>query len=238
MKKTTLKNRMKKNELYVVYTDADRTTLEQRWLTYGDGTPRIYAKNAVDDRILDDTPVCTTWESAYQRLWSGKGPVMVPVSLLFESAARIRRWAESQREVEPQVVIEYANRICPPDAPDSKEVLFAKKNVTFENRFWIKDHPRGTLCDLLSWLESVRNECDFFNEEDVIADHVGDLSGEAHAYFSSWGDLTEPDDNDPATFGYRRDNLDEDIQSVELLYDALGGDVVVAELSPELAIAG
>lgn len=238
MKKTTLKNRMKKSELYVVYVDADLTTMQQRWLAYGDGAPRIYAKHALDCRILDTTPICTTWHSAYQRLCNGKGPVMVPLSMLTVTPARIRRWAHSQREVTPEVVTEYANRIGLADAPDSRAVAFAKHNVTVEIRFWIAAHPHGTLGEMLAWLESVRDQCDYFDDEDVIADHVDELTSEAVDYFSSWGELSEPVDGDePATFGYRRDYLDEDINSVEELYDSLGGDVVVAELAemPELA---
>lgn len=239
MKKTALKNRMKKHELYVVYTDANRVTFEHRWLVYGDGTPRIYAKLALDDRILDSTPICTTWKSAYQRLWSGKGPVMIPLSLLSDSPARIRRWAQSQREVDPQEVINYVNRISPPESPDSDSVTFAKATVLREQKWWIESNPHGSLAELLALLESVRDECDCFHGNDVIADHVDELSSEAVDYFSCWGELSEPVDDDmPATFGYRRDYLDEDIDSVEELYDALGGDVVVAELSPELAIAG
>ena len=134
--------------------------------------------------------------------------------------------------MKPEVVIEYANRINPPDDPGSESIQSIKKTVAFENRFRIEEYPDGTLCELLTWLESVRAECDYFEEDDLIADHVDDLSEEAQDYFSSWGDLSEVDDDEPTTFSHRRDNLDEDIQSVEELYDSLGGDIVVTELNP------
>jgi len=222
---------MKKNELYVVITSANRETLEQSWIVYGDGAPRLYAKHALDRRILDDTPICTTWNSTLGRLWNGKGPVMVPVSMLMESPATIRRWADSQREVDPQVVIDYVNRVYPPESPDSDSVRSEIQDVAFNNRWWVEGHPQGTLSDLLQFLQSVQSECERFDDDNVIAEHEDELSSEAHDYFSSWDDFSEPDDDDPVTFGYRRANLDEDIDSVDLLYAALGGDVVVATLS-------
>lgn len=238
MAKTSLATRMKKNELYVVITSANRETLEQSWLVYADGTPRLYAKHAVDNRILDDTPICTTWKSMLGRLWNGKGPVMVPLSMMTYSAATIRLWASSQREVDPQLVIDYVTRVYPPESPDSESVRFEMHNVAFTNRFWVEEHPQGTLSDLLQFLQSVQSECERFDDDDVIAEYEDELSTEAHDYFSSWDDFSEPDeDDDPATFGYRRDNLDEDIESVHTLYAALGGDVIVATLS-ELNAAG
>lgn len=232
MKKTTLKNRMKKNELYVVYIDADLTRMQQRLIAYGDGTPRIYAKHALDARILDSTRICTTWKSAYQLLCDDGGPVMIPLSMLSDTPAQIRRWAQCQREVDPQEVIDYINKISPPESADSSAIQHAQRMVTLQQKWWITENPKGLLRELLALLESIRDECDCFDEEDVIADHVDELSSEAVDYFSSWGELSEPvDDDEPATFGYRRDYLDEDIDRVEELCDSLGGDIVLAELA-------
>lgn len=121
---------------------------------------------------------------------------------------------------------------------DTSATRYAQKMVTRELKWWITANPSGTLEELLALLESVRDECDCFDEDDLIVDHADDLSSDANDYLSSWGDLSElVDDEMPATFGYRQDNLDEDIGFVEELYDSLGGDVVVADLAemPELA---
>jgi hypothetical protein len=121
---------------------------------------------------------------------------------------------------------------------DTNVIRYAQRMVTTEQKWWITVNPVGTLSELLALLESVRDECDCFNEEDVIADYADDLSCDAVVYFSAWGNLSELVDGEmPATFAYRRDNLDEDIRFVEELYDSLGGDVVVADLAamPECA---
>lgn len=115
---------------------------------------------------------------------------------------------------------------------DTNVIRYAQRMVTTEQKWWITVNPVGTLSELLALLESVRDECDCFDEDDLIVDSADDLSSYASDYLSSWGDLSElVDDEMPATFGYRRDNLDEDIRFVEELYDSLGGDVVVADLA-------
>ena len=57
-----------------------------------------------------------------------------------------------------------------------------------------------------------------------------------------WGDPSEPVcDDELATFGYRLENLEDDLMNVSELIDSLGDEFLVEDLvesSAELAIAG
>lgn len=240
MPKTPLTVRMKKTELYVVLLSADKETFDVSFLGYGDRTPRIYSRDAIDPRVWDQSPVCTTLLSAMRASWRGEQCVLVPVSEVAD-AVEIRRWASSQRDIDPDDVVAYANALCPPSDADSEDTARTKKNVATNQSWWIEQNPEGTLFELLDVLESIQRDFERFDDDSVIADHLDDLMGDSEEYLMMWGNPSEPVCGDElATFGYRHENLEEDLMNVSELIDSLGGEFLVEELTQstsELAVA-
>ena len=99
------------------------------------------------------------------------------------------------------------------------------KYIRHTHRRWIKTHPKATLDDLKTYLQEVMDEVLTFDPEDTIADHQDELSEDALAYLSDWGDLASGvmADDEPATFEYREGNLQDDLMAVEKAIEEFGG---------------
>jgi hypothetical protein len=114
MKKKKLNDRMKKGELYVVYSGLAEDCSYMRLLCYGDPdrTPRIYGKGAVDGRLLDSMPICRSMATATTVLKGRSHSVLLPLSEMINvwGGWRVKRWAGEQRDVTPEEVRSYVER--------------------------------------------------------------------------------------------------------------------------------
>lgn len=104
---------------------------------------------------------------------------------------------------------------------------FLIETVGHAHQKWVKANFTATLADLRQFLEDVYEEFCQYDESEVIADHMEEL-GAAGDYLSEWAD--HPDDDEPATFGYREGNLDEDIRMVDDLIELVGESFKVSRL--------
>lgn len=88
---------------------------------------------------------------------------------------------------------------------------------------WRKSNPTATLGDLLQFLERVQDELLAFDSDDVLLEIEGELS-DAADWLATWGPIESHVDGDgePATVGYRIEELGEDIGEVKKLIEALG----------------
>ena len=233
----TIESRMQKNELYVVYSG--HSVEGAKLLSYGDGAgaPRIYSKENIDPRIWENLPLAPTIEEAQRLLSENKFGVVVPLSAALElfSYSDLRSWADEQRSVTPDEVRKYAHRLMTAEPmPKGKqrlaEIKRLSRDVAQAHKLRLAEYVGATLGDLLAFLDAARAEFLKYDEDDLLADHIGDLDSAAE-YLAGWGDVTEPvfDDQLP-TFGYRLANLDEDIGVVEELVCLLGEQFRVAEL--------
>jgi hypothetical protein len=240
----TLESRMKKNELYVVYSG--HSVEGARLLCYGDGAgaPRIYSKENIDPRLWANLPLAQTIDQAQHLLNGNKFGVVVPLSAALElfSYSDFRSWADEQRAVTPEEVREYAHRLMKAEpTPKGKkrlaEIERLSRDVARAHKLWLEEYVGGTLGDLLAFLDAARAEFLRFDEDDLLADHIDDLDSAAE-YLAGWDDVTEPvfDDELP-TFGYRLANLDEDIGVVEQLVCLLGEQFRVAGLARQQSAA-
>jgi len=94
---------------------------------------------------------------------------------------------------------------------------FSKACFRHEHRFWMKDHPDGTLGELKSWLEEVLDQCmDFSGADDPPIEETEDIPSPLCEYLSAW------EDHDGEGFSYREANVEEDILDVEGLIEELG----------------
>ena len=233
----TLKSRMKKNELYVVYSG--HSVEGANLLCYGDGAgaPRIYSKQNIDPRIWEHLPIAQTIDQAQRLLNENKLGVVVPLSTALElfSYSDLRSWADEQRAVTPEEVREYAHRLMTAEpTPKGKkrlaEIERLSRDVVRAHKLWLEEYVGGTLGHLLAFLDAARAEFLRFDEEEPIEDHIDDLDA-AGEYLAEWGDDSESlDDDEPPTFGDRLADLDEDIGVVEQLVCLLGEQYRVAEL--------
>ena len=232
-----LKERMKTSELYIVFCGLDGFSI--RFIGYGDGTPRIYSKETLDDRICDQLRICESVETASKCIGPETYAVVLPLSELitFCGEYEVKRWAGPQHSVSPKEVREYvskwlASRSIKSSHYDAAAQDFLTKQIVFDHGLWIAANPNGTLEDLLEFLESVRTEMLRYDEEELIADHIDDLEIAAE-YLDGFGDPNEPldDDGELPTFGYRFENVDEDLQNVDDLIELVGESSEVAELS-------
>ena len=128
-----------------------------------------------------------------------------------KSAAKRLQASKSRKPTKAQV-----------DAELKKHLEFLQREAGHNHRKWIKSHPSANLGDLLLYLEQVQDELLAFDNDDVLAEIIDEL-GDAADWLSEWGPVdVHVDGNDPATVGYRLDNVEEDIREVEDLIESLG----------------
>lgn len=230
-----LKERMKRGELYVIFSGLDHEGLG--FLCYGfpATVPRIYSKDALDPRVSEHHPICRSVESAQKRLGPNTRFVVLPLSAIIEFADEfeVRRWAMPQRSVDPQIVREYISNwkssqpVCRnPQFEEYRKTL--PKRVAQEHERWIDKHVGDTLAELLEYLEFVRYEMQRYEPDDLIVDHFDQL-GVAAEYLAEW-DEPHSDDDEPHDFEYRLANLDEDIERLDEVIDMLGAEFKLADL--------
>jgi len=96
-----------------------------------------------------------------------------------------------------------------------QDLKFAGEQIRDAFDSWQPD----TLSDLQSRLQEVQQEMESFDGEDLISDHLDELTvaAEYESLFTDPGD-----DNDPVTFNYRMANVEEDIEHLEELIEGLG----------------
>ncbi|MCB9951383.1 MAG: hypothetical protein H6824_10415 [Planctomycetaceae bacterium] len=99
MAKKQLAERLKTGELYFVFHDIDFDTGDFRMLAYGDGTPRIYKKGALDPRV-GDIPICRNLRTAVQQIKRGAIGVLLPLSVLLDlfGSREAVRWAATMHD--------------------------------------------------------------------------------------------------------------------------------------------
>ena len=107
-----------------------------------------------------------------------------------------------------------------------EDLKFAGEHVRFAFDTWKPE----TLGELQTCLEEVRDEMEGFDGDDLIADHWDDLTIAAE-YESMFGDPSDRgEDEDPLTFEYRMEYVNEDIEFVEELIEGLGETFKFADL--------
>jgi len=107
---------------------------------------------------------------------------------------------------------------------DKEHILWLKKHVGEDFTRWRSANPKGTLGDLLHFLEEVEQEMYSFNDDDVI-EEVRDELDNAYEYLLEWGEST-----DHETVGYRLANVEEDKNHVEELIEELSPSYRVSRL--------
>lgn len=108
-----------------------------------------------------------------------------------------------------------------------EDLKFAGEHVRFAFDTW----KPGTLGELQSRLEEVRDEMESFDSDVLIADHWDELTVAAD-YILLFGDVAEQvEELDlPLDFDYRLANVEEDILQVEELIEGLGESFKFADL--------
>jgi len=235
-----LADRMKKGELYVVFSGID-DDYSLRFIGYGDpaGTPRIYGKDTLDPRVWDQLLICKNVETANKCLGPDTYAVVLPLSAMIEYCGdfEVRRWAAAQESVSPSEVREYvskrvATRSDGTDRDSAREREFYTMQVAYNHSRWLSSNPEGTLADLRDFLECVRYDFLRYDEDELIADHFEDLRNGSE-YLLDFGDPSEPvDGDDLPTFGYRLANVAEDLGHVDELIELVGESFKVADLPP------
>lgn len=108
------------------------------------------------------------------------------------------------------------------EAQQRKRLELLKGWTARNQQKWIKSHPTANLGDLLQYLNRVQEELLGFNEDDVLSEIIDEL-WDAADWLGEWGPIeNHVDDGEPATVGYRVEELDDDIRQVEDLIEALG----------------
>ena len=99
MAKKPLSERLKTGELYFVFHDIDFDTGDFRMLAYGDGTPRIYKKGALDLRV-GNIPICRNLRTAIQQIKRGTIGVLLPITVLLDifGSRTVSRWASYMQD--------------------------------------------------------------------------------------------------------------------------------------------
>jgi hypothetical protein len=236
-----LSDRMKKGELYVVFSGID-DDYSLRFIGYGDpaGTPRIYGKDTLDPRVWEQLLICKSVESAIKCLGPETYAVVLPLSAMIEYCGdfEVRRWATPQRSVSPTEVREYVSKKVATlsverDRDSARDRVICTRQVADNHRRWISSKPEGTLADLLVFLECVRFEFLQYDADELIADHIDDLRNGSE-YLIDFGDPSEPVDGDELpTFEYRLANIEEDIMTLDELIELVGESFKVADLPPQ-----
>ncbi len=103
-----------------------------------------------------------------------------------------------------------------------KRLDFIKRMTGRHHHRWIESHPSANLGDLLPYLEGVQSELLDFNTDDVLAEIINELDAAAD-WLSEWEPVdVHVDGDEPATVELRLGNIEEDIEVVEELIEALG----------------
>lgn len=99
MPKNSLSERLKTGELYFVFTGIDFDTGNFWMLSYGDGSPRIYKKGALDPRV-GDIPICRNLRTATQKIKRGSIGVLLPLSVLLDifGSRTVSHWASTMQD--------------------------------------------------------------------------------------------------------------------------------------------
>lgn len=105
---------------------------------------------------------------------------------------------------------------------DSKmNQMIARSN----HQTWLGDNPKGTLGQLLVWLEKAHEEClSMTDDEELLIEEAEDVPETLAEYLSAF------DDHDGETFAFREADIDEDIQRIEALIDELGESMRLSKL--------
>tara|TARA_R110002111_G_scaffold100975_1_gene156358 strand:+ start:3712 stop:4503 length:792 start_codon:yes stop_codon:yes gene_type:complete len=235
--RSSLSQRMKKCELYVVFSGMDHEVMSL--LTYGDParTPRIYSKTALDPRVCEQLIICKSVESAVKCLGPETYAVVLPLSAMIEYCGEfeVRRWAAPQQYVSSTEVREYvsmkvATRSDGTYRDSNRDRKIYTKQVADNHSRWISSNPEGTLADLLGFLECVRYDFLRYDSDELIVVHFEDLRNGSD-YLLDFGDPSEPVDGDELpTFGYRLESVDEDLGHVDELIELVGESFKVADL--------
>lgn len=116
-------------------------------------------------------------------------------------------------------------------ADELKHVETLKAEVGRKFTKWRKWNPTATLGELLQFLERAQDELFSFNSDDVLMEIESELS-DAADWLATWGPIESHVDGDgePATVGYRVEELEEDIREVEQLIEAFGDSFSVKRL--------
>ena len=111
------------------------------------------------------------------------------------------------------------------------ELRNLKIGVSKAHRRWIENNPTATLADLLSFLSAVQEDFEQFDEDDILADIVGEL-GEAGEYLAEFESFELPVcvGGGLPTVGYRATNVEEDISNVGELIELVGESFEVERL--------
>jgi len=232
-RRSSLSQRMKKGELYVVFTGIDHEVISL--ITYGDParTPRIYSKTTLDPRVSEQLPICRSIETAKKCLGPETYAVVLPLSAVIEYCGEyeVRRWAAPQRSVSPTEVREYVSKkvATRSDGTTRNRNIYIKEIADNHSR-WISNNPEGTLADLLDFLECVRYDFLRYDGDELIVDHFEDLRNGSE-YLLDFGDPSEPVDGDELpTFEYRLESVDEDLMTLDELIELVGESFKVADL--------
>ena len=107
---------------------------------------------------------------------------------------------------------------------------FLVNTVASDHRKFIEANRHATLGDLLTYLIDVQGELYTFDEDEVLAEIIGELDVAA-TYLNDFS-IDEPVDGDGelATVGYRLENVEEDIGHVEELIEESGDSFPVSRL--------
>ena len=99
MAKKPISERLKTGELYFVFHDIDFDTGDFRMLAYGDGTPRIYKKGALDLRV-GNIPICRNLRTAIKQIKRGTIGVLLPLTVLLDifGSRTVSRWASTMQD--------------------------------------------------------------------------------------------------------------------------------------------
>jgi hypothetical protein len=112
-RQSSLSDRLKRGELYIVFGGFDYEGGTMSFLSYGDParSPRIYKRGAVDDRLESTLPVCRLFRTAVRRLKGETYAVLLPLSEMVKiwGPREVKRWAPAQRHVTPKEVREYVD---------------------------------------------------------------------------------------------------------------------------------
>ncbi|MAX38793.1 MAG: hypothetical protein CME33_19725 [Gimesia sp.] len=232
-----LSDRMKKGELYVVFSGIDDEVMSL--LTYDDParTPRIYSKTALDPRVCEQLIICKSVESAVKCLGPETYAVVLPLSAMIEyyGEFEVRRWAKSQQYVSPTEVRGYVSKkvatLLVGNNWNSARVRgIYIKQVGDNHSRWISNNLTSTLADLLGFLECVRFEFLQYDPDELIVDHFEDLCNGSD-YLLDFEDPSESVNGDElSTFEHQLETVEEDIMTLDELIELVGESFKLADL--------
>ena len=107
-------------------------------------------------------------------------------------------------------------------------IEYSKKQVARDYRFWIKDHPNGTLGELLAKLNKALDQCRkmvFFTNDARIEDYWDDIPTPLYSQLAEWDNTDEE-----CTFSCRESDIEDHYWEVEELVNKLGADFKTEDL--------